>query len=684
MASLATFRNMYNKADIYDIIAELARQTVVEKGITSMRLDQFCPIFKDETGIEVPFSIIEASLKKLSFVELDKKQFTITNLSRDECEAVKTTIEEQEQKNEFLFKSLIAYVETKEKRKLSHDEENALIYTFCSHIVDDAYSGSFIEHVCSFILENESNIQFMDNLNLLREGTIIFVGYTYTTQEGYFDSIDNTINIYLETEILFHMAGYNGPLFKTLFDEFYHQVEEINKKARKPLIKLYYFEETELEIANYFNTACRIVEREELPNPTKSAMQAIVAGCSEAYQVREKQGVFKKMLKEHQIMLDKQNSYADEGNYRFTIEHQKFLDLEDASEDRIFEKIKFLNNINVKRAGRPQKIFRNIGHLLLSGNSLTFRIAGDEAIRPKNSLPFVFSLGALTNRFWLSLNKGLVPDMKLNNFNMIAKSRVALANKVKLAISKIYKEIEEDLKSEKITLEQAKDSLAELKRDNVNPEQISSEEIDHCISIIKNGELELYISIKENEKRRDEERRAESERKVKEAEATADEAVKEVRRLQDVNEAMVRAMVEERNLRYKKMFEEESEVYEENKNDSVDRDYKDYRNDQYKRLFFYFLVYLVLYFLLTWTTKSTTTGLVGSVLAGIITFVWSLIPFLRPIVSFEKLKEAWQFVISNDEKDKVRNRIGEEYESNYPRPVQKIVGAEEIKKEIIN
>lgn len=683
MASLATFRNMYGKADIFDIVAELSRQTIVENGVTTMKIDEFHSLFKKETGIDVPLSMVESSLKRLPFIDLDRKNFTINEkLTKEECDSVKETIAEQESKNELLFNSLKAYVEAKESRKVSDEEEHSLINTFCSHIVDEAYTGPFIEYVCSFILENEPNASFMKYLNMLREGTIIFVGYTYTAQDGYFDSIDSVINIYLETEILFHMAGYNGPLYKKLFDEFYQQVEEINKRAKKTLINLYCFEETEIEVDNYFKTACRIVEREESPKLEKDAMISITNGCTEAYQVRQKQDEFNRLKKEHHIKLDRQNSYNDSGNYQFTIEHKKFLDIEDTSEEKILEKLKFLNNINVKRGGRPQKIFRNIGHVLLSGNSLTFRIASDDAIRPKNSLAFVFSLGTLTNRFWLSLNKGLIPDMKLNNFNMIAKSRVALANKVKVTISKIYKEIEDDLKSEKISIEQAKESLAGLRRDNLSADQIDKDEIDRCISIIKNGELELYISIKENERKRDEEQKAESEKKVKEARAKLAETENQVSKLQDKNDAMVKAMMGDRNKNLRKKFEEEIASYEDRKSQSVDWDYEEYQKGQVKLLFVYFVVYAILYALVSWAAGSKTTGFAGVIIIGIIQFFWNAIPFLRSIFPFDNLKKAMLFVMSQDERDNVRNDLEDKYEHTYPRPVLLQVNEDDIRKEI--
>lgn len=53
----------------------------------------------------------------------------------------------------------------------------------------------------------------------------------------------NYLVIYLDTEILFHFAGYNGELYKSLFEDFYKLVKEINSSNRKIFFK--YFKTTE-------------------------------------------------------------------------------------------------------------------------------------------------------------------------------------------------------------------------------------------------------------------------------------------------------------------------------------------------------------------------------------------------------------------------------------------------------
>ena len=67
---------------------------------------------------------------------------------------------------------------------------------------------------------------------------MIFVGLNYNADYNTIDKLDTPLHIYLDTEIIFHMSGLNGELYKDLFDEFFELVQEINKKAKNPIRKL--------------------------------------------------------------------------------------------------------------------------------------------------------------------------------------------------------------------------------------------------------------------------------------------------------------------------------------------------------------------------------------------------------------------------------------------------------------
>ena len=53
------------------------------------------------------------------------------------------------------------------------------------------------------------------------------------------DYPNQKITFYLDTEILFNMAGYNGELYQNIFNEFYSLIKEINIKTKNKTSKFY-------------------------------------------------------------------------------------------------------------------------------------------------------------------------------------------------------------------------------------------------------------------------------------------------------------------------------------------------------------------------------------------------------------------------------------------------------------
>ena len=220
---------------------------------------------------------------------------------------------------------------------------------------------------------------------------------------------------------MFHRAGYNGELFKTLYEDFSKLVTDINQRAKNKLISLYYFSETRREIEDYFAIAEDIVNGQKQLDPSKTAMKYIVDRCESASDVKELEAEFFDDLTENGILLDRQENYYDKANYELNIEHEKFIQDDSVTEDNVLDKLRLLNYINIKRGGKPQNIFRNIGHILLTGNSLTFKLAFDDGIRKEGDVPLATCLDFITNRFWLIADKGMASKMKLTSLDILTK-----------------------------------------------------------------------------------------------------------------------------------------------------------------------------------------------------------------------------------------------------------------------
>ena len=232
MAALAVFKQLFNSSsDIFDVIAEFVRQAIVENGLAVFTEQQMHDLLLQDNGFDVPQAVIQTSIKRLAYLKRQKDAIIVSSdgFNQADCSDLQKQLEEATEKREDIARRLIAFANSKREMALSKDEETELCRCFYSCVIDENVSSDFTELACAFILANENDSELQKHLKLVKEGVISFVGLTYYNNSyGTVDTFDRKIYIYLETEILFHMAGYNGQTYQNLFEEFYAQVKEIN------------------------------------------------------------------------------------------------------------------------------------------------------------------------------------------------------------------------------------------------------------------------------------------------------------------------------------------------------------------------------------------------------------------------------------------------------------------------
>ena len=294
MASLAVFRSLYDKdEDLFSVIASFSKQLIIRQRLSGFELQEFCSKFKEEYGFDLPTAVIKTSLKRLDFLKIEHTYYVLSDSFENlDIDSVSKLEEESNQRNQEILDALIKYVESEEATKLSIEQKQILYNSFCSFVIDEATDVEYKNDISSFLLLKSTDAAFLNQLNDIRLGLVIFIGLCYNTNYDKIDGIDSKLNIYLETEILFHRAGYNGQLFKTLYEEFYKLVQEINSKARKPLISLYYFAETDRDIRDYFAIAEDIVRGKKQLDPSKTAMKYIVTHCQYPSDVKAMESEF--------------------------------------------------------------------------------------------------------------------------------------------------------------------------------------------------------------------------------------------------------------------------------------------------------------------------------------------------------------------------------------------------------
>lgn len=658
MASLAIFKTLYDeKKDLYSVIASFSQQLIYDQKLHAFNLQEFCNKLKDVYGFNLPNAVVKTSLKRLKFLECDNGFYTYQGTFKElmDKDAVSSLEKDNNNKNKVIFESLLHFVETEENVFLTETEKDTLYNSFCSYVIDENSEVDFKNDISSFIIKHSDDIVFSEQLNQIRLGVVIFVGLSYNTNFDKIDGIDTKLNIYLETEILFHRAGYNGALFKMLYEDFYKLVADINRRSRKKLISLYYFSETRKEIEDYFAIAEDIVLGQKQLDPSKTAMKYIVDSCETASDVKEMETDFFNDLTEHEILLDHQENYYDKDNFELTIEHKKFITDDTVTEDNVMGKLRLLNYINIKRGGKAQNIFRNVGHILLTGNSLTFKLAFDEDVRNEGNVPLATGLDFLTNRFWLIADKGMASNMKLKSLDILTKAQIVMSASVSESIAQKFKKLIQEDKNGNFNLEKKKAALAGLHFHSVKPEDLDSANQETYLNFIKSKDIDAYIAKNEFEKQQAKEKIAMSDAKAavnKEIASRAIQSYLDSENKQRIGEHK-RNVDEYKN---RKMKWIKHQMYIKQKNALI-------------CVFIYLVIFTLACMGVLWDLNP-----IMKICFGLFTII---IPFVRPFVNHQSLFQKGKFLVSKKIWDKTLKDMLNSYSQIEVRPKLKLMSKDE-------
>lgn len=676
MASLAVFRDLYSKErDIYNVIGEFIKQIFVDHNIRS--IVSICEIYnhlKNDYGFSVPTAVVQTSLKRIKGLNVSNDGVVINDDFISQYSDVHNTISENQYRNEKILDDFISYVEDKKGKKLSDEEITKAKKSFCCFMIDEHLISAYSEYVSLFIVQHRNNHEFLQQVDSIREGLLIFVGLNYQSTGNQLDAFDNDLHIYLETEILFNLAGYNGDLSRIIFDEFYEQFLLINqnskKKFKKDVIHLHYFEDTALEINEYFDQAELLIRSNRIPDPDKSAMKFIVSSCRTPYQVAEMKAQFWKDIQNRGITKDSRNNYYDNEEYHsLTIEHEKFLkDRTEIEANRIYKSLKLLNYVNIKRGARRFNLFRSIGHILLTGNATTRELAMSPDLRSKGTVPLATTMSFLTNRFWFTLNKGLAPSMDLKSFNIITRAQLALASHISNTVGKLYDQIRENFKTGKLSEEDAKNRILELRSRTFVTEDIDVNTLDDddCLNIIQSDTIEKIAAEYACRQQREIERQ-------KIIQKERDDAIEKSNIYKMQNDILIECELNRINGDLKSKYENELSIYREAKQKSIQRSY-------IKRLIIaatYVLLYCSVILCLFVFSKSTRG------ISTVVAFIIFLIPFIRPIVDHTRLIESFGLIFSKHLRSQYKETCSYKYDLAHELPVLVEVSKEEVVKKLL-
>lgn len=510
LASLAVFRRLYDdNKDIYTILDVFVKDIIQRNKLISFSSTEIKNQMRDEYGFNsIPEGVISATLRR-SY----KKQNGIFYIDQDENTAFKgkniqlPNTDEISEANNNIINSLIHYVENKLSAALEDCEKEILTQSFCEFIIGGTVS-KYEEYISAFIVSKHDDLDFTKRLNTIKEGVVLYSGIQYNDNLNEIGSWKSTLTLYLEQDVIFHLAGYNGELYQNLFDDFYDLIQEINETSKKPIIRLKYFTDVKDNIDYFFGIAERIIDGIDRLDYSNNAMCHIVKGCASRSDVITKKAQLFNLLNEKSIIEDEQSCYFDEAtDQAFNIETEELFsyfekEMPDVKRKKILQSLNFLTYINVKRKGANNVGFDSIRHILLSGNSTTIRIAFDDKIKHNGNVPYATYLDYITNKFWFKLNKGFGDSNYPKTFDIITRAQIILSSQISVSVAKEFEQLEKLRKAGKLSDDDAKQALSLIRQQSKHPEDICINNVDDALEAIRIDDIEKLIREAEIEKQK--------------------------------------------------------------------------------------------------------------------------------------------------------------------------------------
>ncbi len=480
LASFATLKSLNDEkkySNAYQLLSEFIAYIIKEKALYSFSAIQMKNELTTVFGFDVPEAVVKTAINSLKYVSKKNGSFLVeTNnmVLNDKFAEIKGLAESN---NNSLINKVEAYI--KERDPEAEIVLEVLNQDLIAFLVEGNQkpSGKYINLISEFVLKNENDELIQNELRAIREGSVLYIGINYNINET--GSLKKPLTLFLGTEVLFSLVGYNGEIYKKLAEDFYAQVRAANANGRK--IKLSYFPDVKKEMDDYFNMAESIVDKKGYVMD-KPAMKTIVNGCNTIADVRIKQADFYNRLKvSFDIIEDPKQDYYDEKYVLYNLESVEYLS------EKEQEGWKYVSNINKLREGQIYKDNTEAEYLLVTNasNILKASKAQAERVKSETNLEFVSdyatSVDRMTNILWYKLGKGFGRKEYPTNVDIVLKARVALASSISHAVSELYTKTVKEYENGEITDEQVASRILTLRKKPILPEELEGDSIEDCM-----------------------------------------------------------------------------------------------------------------------------------------------------------------------------------------------------------
>lgn len=480
LASFSTMKSLVDAQQYqspYQILAEFIQYIIIKSNLHSFTAIEMKNRLFEVFGFDIPEAVVRTTVRGLQFVKTENRIYHVNQIELKDNSAFEEMKAVAEANNTDIIDLLIAFAQ--ETDPSSAIWADALTQEFIAYLLDDQQTtaaGKYTDLIGRFILKNESDEKIQSALTAIREGSILYIGLNHNISET--GSLRKPLTLFLGTEVLFSLYGYNGEIYKQLAQDLYDQIKAANVGTKR--ITLRYFSEVKKEIDDFFASAELIVDGKQLLFDTV-AMKAIINGCSTAGDVKVKKADFFHVLQcSYGIMEDDRSSYYENIDDQYNLESLSV-------DPQQYDSIKFISHINKLRKGRIYPYDLDAEYLIVTNSGITLRASREQVERVMkeqavdSACDYAVSVERLTNILWYKLGNGLGRKEYPNNVNAVLKARMLLASKISQNISKLYMETRAQYRAGVITEDQLASRIITLRKKPITPEELTAETIEDSL-----------------------------------------------------------------------------------------------------------------------------------------------------------------------------------------------------------
>ena len=482
MASFATLKSLSDVKKYqspYQILREFINYIIVSDSLYSFSAVEMKNCLNSHFSFSIPEAVVKTALKNMPGANLTDGIYTISKADLRSDELFEKTKREADEYETRIIQQLSEYISVRTGNNTISDEILSQELTY--FLVEDvsSHSTKYAEFIGEFVLKNEQNKEIQECLNKIRQGSILYIGLSHSIGET--GSIKKPLTLYLGTEVLFSLAGYNGAIFQQFANDFFAQVRIANSEKSKK-ITLRYFSEIKKEIDDFFGTASEIVECKRVRLLDKPAMKAITEGCQTAADVDVKKSDFYYELQYgFGITEDSRNDYYSEENFTSNLESFDYDDEEDKRKKKETA-IKLISHINKLRNGNRFCSDIEAEHIIVTNTRATLLISKEQAdsIKVSEGLDsicnFAVSLDRITSLLWYKLGNGFSQSKFPSSVNAALKARIVLSASIARNAEKEFSRIKKEYADGIIDDDQVAARIITLRNKPVLPEDLKGDE----------------------------------------------------------------------------------------------------------------------------------------------------------------------------------------------------------------